>query len=136
VLVARRPPADDFGDSVLLAVDGSPSCLPAADVAGRVAVRTGGRVAIVSAPGHGEAIRRTLAEAARRLRNATGSDPVILDETGAAHRAVASAAVAIGASLVVTGSRWLTGVEALHSVSERIAHTAPCSVLVVRGRAE
>jgi nucleotide-binding universal stress UspA family protein len=134
VLVARRPPADDFGESVLLAVDGTPSCLTAADVAGRVAVRTGGHVAIVSAPGHDEATRQTLAEAARRLLNATGRNPVVLDETGPAHRAVAAAAVAIGASVVVTGSRGLTGVEALHSVSERIARTAPCSVLVVRGR--
>ena len=134
VLVARRPPVDDLGESVLLAVDGTPSCLTAADVAGRVALRTGGRVAIVSAPGHDEATRQTLAEAARRLREATGSDPVILDETGPAHRAVAAAAVAVGASLVVTGSRGLTGVAALHSVSERIAHAAPCSVLVVRGR--
>jgi nucleotide-binding universal stress UspA family protein len=132
VLVARRPPAEDFGESLLLAVDGTPSCLAAAGVTARVAARTGGRVAIVSAPGHDEPTRRILAETAGRLRAATGADPVILDETGAAHRAVAAAAVTVGASLVVTGSRGLTGVQALHSVSERIAHTAPCSVLVVR----
>jgi nucleotide-binding universal stress UspA family protein len=64
---------------------------------------------------------------------ATGVDPLILDESGAAHRAVAAAAASIGASLVVTGSRGLTGAQALHSVSERIARTAPCSVLVARG---
>jgi nucleotide-binding universal stress UspA family protein len=135
VLVARRPPADEFGQSVLVAVDGTPSCLAAATVAGRIAVACRGRVAIVSAPGHDEPTRYVLAEAAHRLRDATGRDPVILDETGAAHRAVAAAARAVGASLVVTGSRGLKGVQALHSVSERIAHTAPCSVLVVRGLA-
>ena len=131
VLIARRPPADGFGQSVLLAVDDTPSCLAAADVAGRIAASQGGRAAIVAAPGHDEATRHMLAETANRLRAATGTDPVILDETGAAHRAVANAAVAVGASLIVTGSRGL-GARARHSVSERIAHTAPCSVLVVR----
>jgi nucleotide-binding universal stress UspA family protein len=133
VLVARRPPADDFGDSVLLAVDGTPSCLRAAGIAGRVAASARGRAAIVCAPGHDEATRTILAEASRRLRDATGAEPLILDESGAAHRAVAAAAVSISASLVVTGSRGLSGAAALHSVSERIAQSAPCSVLVARG---
>jgi nucleotide-binding universal stress UspA family protein len=34
--------------------------------------------------------------------------------------------------LLVVGSRHLLGVRALASVSERAAHQAPCSVLVVR----
>lgn len=37
------------------------------------------------------------------------------------------------ADLVVVGSRGLQGLKALGSVSERIAHQASCSVLVVRG---
>ena len=37
------------------------------------------------------------------------------------------------ADLVVVGSRGLQGLKALGSVSERIAHEASCSVLVVRG---
>jgi nucleotide-binding universal stress UspA family protein len=36
------------------------------------------------------------------------------------------------ADLLVVGSRHLLGVRALGSVSERVAHQAPCSVLVVR----
>jgi nucleotide-binding universal stress UspA family protein len=36
------------------------------------------------------------------------------------------------ASLVVIGSRRLEGVRALGSVSERVVHDAPCSVLVMR----
>jgi nucleotide-binding universal stress UspA family protein len=39
------------------------------------------------------------------------------------------------ADLVVVGSRGLQGLKALGSVSERIAHQARCSVLVVRGAA-
>ena len=40
------------------------------------------------------------------------------------------------ADLLVVGSRGLHGVAALGSVSERIAHRASCSVLVVRTRNE
>ena len=38
------------------------------------------------------------------------------------------------ADIVVVGSRGLHGLKALGSVSERVAHQAPCSVLVVRTR--
>ncbi len=37
------------------------------------------------------------------------------------------------ADLVIVGSRGLHGARALGSVSERVAHQAACSVLVVRG---
>ena len=40
--------------------------------------------------------------------------------------------VAVEADLLVVGSRGLHGVKALGSVSERVAHEAKCSVLVVR----
>ena len=39
------------------------------------------------------------------------------------------------ADLVVVGSRGLQGLKFLGSVSERVAHQAKCSVLVVRGPA-
>jgi nucleotide-binding universal stress UspA family protein len=42
--------------------------------------------------------------------------------------------VAENADLLVVGSRGLRGIRALGSVSERVAHQAPASVLVVRGR--
>lgn len=44
----------------------------------------------------------------------------------------ALAAASRDADLLVVGSRGLTGIKALGSVSERIAHEAACSVLVVR----
>jgi nucleotide-binding universal stress UspA family protein len=37
------------------------------------------------------------------------------------------------AVLVVIGARGVRGIRALGSVSERVAHAAPCSVLVARG---
>ena len=45
-------------------------------------------------------------------------------------------AAAEQADLVVVGSRGLHGVSALGSVSERVAHRAACSVLVVHGRGD
>ena len=50
------------------------------------------------------------------------------------HEAPAEALVAAAesADLVVVGSRGLHGFRALGSVSERVAHSAPCSTLVVR----
>jgi nucleotide-binding universal stress UspA family protein len=41
-----------------------------------------------------------------------------------------------GADPLAVGSRGLRGIRALGSVSERIAHEARCSVLVVRGADE
>jgi nucleotide-binding universal stress UspA family protein len=67
---------------------------------------------------------------------ATGTEPVILDAPGHLPGAVADAARDFNAALVITGSRRLTGLPALRSVSERIAHDAPCSVLVVRSAPE
>jgi nucleotide-binding universal stress UspA family protein len=76
------------------------------------------------------------AEHATQIMAVTGTEPVILDAPGPPHRAVADAARDFDAALVITGSRRLTGLPALRSVSERIAHAAPCSVLVVRSARE
>jgi nucleotide-binding universal stress UspA family protein len=129
VLVARRPPAGGFGESVLVAVDDGPSCMAAAEVAAAVAARRHSRIAVVAAPGHDDGTRQVLARVLERLRAVDGSDPVVLDENVPAHRAVAAAAAMVEATLVVTGSR---GPGAPDSVSLRIAEAAPCSVLVVR----
>lgn len=55
---------------------------------------------------------------------------VTVEHGRAAHGLVEAAA---DADLVVLGSRGMHGARALGSVSERVAHEAPCSVLVVRG---
>jgi nucleotide-binding universal stress UspA family protein len=54
--------------------------------------------------------------------------PVAADEK-AADELVAAAA---GADLVIVGSRGVRGLRSLGSVSERVAHRAQCSVLIVR----
>jgi nucleotide-binding universal stress UspA family protein len=133
VLVARRPPSEaEFPQDILLAVDGTPASHVAAEAAARIARRHGSRVAIIAAATRDEAERRELAEEAAAVLAATGSEPVMLDEYGSPHRAVAAAAAELGTTLVVCGSRGLHGIAALRSTSKRIAHAAPCSVLVMR----
>jgi nucleotide-binding universal stress UspA family protein len=133
VLVARRPPGDvEFPSRILLASDGTPMSDSATELAARLAARHGARVAIVGARDHEAPFRPGLAEHASQIMSATGVEPVIVDEPGPPHHAVAAAARTFGAALVVTGSRGLTGLAALRSVSERTAHAVPCSVLVVR----
>jgi nucleotide-binding universal stress UspA family protein len=133
VLVARRPPEGvAFPSRIVLATDGTPMSDAAAELTARIAARHGSHVAIVGARDGEAPFRPGLAEHAAQIFQATGTEPVVLDEPGAPHRAVTKAARDFGASLVITGSRGLTGVSALRSVSERIAHAAPCSVLVVR----
>lgn len=133
VLVARRPPEGvEFPDRIVLATDGTPMSDAAAKLTARLAARHHASVAIVGARDGELPFAHGLAEHAARIRAATGTEPVMLGEPGAPHRAVAAAARDFGASLVVTGSRGLSGAAAARSVSERIAHSAPCSVLVVR----
>jgi nucleotide-binding universal stress UspA family protein len=89
-------------------------------------------VAIASAGIADAARRRRVAEEAAIVRSATGLEPVVVDEPRAAPEAIVAAAAAAEASLIVIGSRGRAGLAALGSVSERVAHHAGCSVLVVR----
>jgi nucleotide-binding universal stress UspA family protein len=133
VLVARRPPPGvGFPSRILLASDGTPQSDRATELTARLAVHHGAGVDILAARDHEAPFRRGLAEHTARIMAATGTEPVVLDEAGPTHRAVAIAAGELRASLVVAGSRGLAGLSALRSASERIAHAAPCSVLVVR----
>jgi nucleotide-binding universal stress UspA family protein len=137
VLVARRAPGpDEFPAAILIALspDGSEDVVT--EAAARIARAHHARTAIVApsevdVPGTGAVVRA----AVEKLAEATGEEPVLLADGHPAHRTIPRAAEELGASLVVMGSRGLTGVHALTSVSERVAHAAPCSVLIMRPRA-
>ena len=130
VLIARKGQGE-FPGRVLHASDGSPESQEAAQIAGVIASRHGGSVTTLHVSDDGTDPSR-LAEESVRLIEATGVEPVRLTEEGSPHRKIVETADSISASLIVLGSRGRTGLKALGSVSERVAHHAPCSVLIVR----
>ena len=79
------------------------------------------------------AFRRTRISAQiKRVRQDLGGSSIVRVEPGRAHGAILKTATDEGASLVVLSSRRTRGLRALGSVSERVVHDAPCSVLVLR----
>jgi nucleotide-binding universal stress UspA family protein len=131
VLVARKAQADRFPEVIVHANDGSPESLDAAVVAGRIAARHDASVLTVhvadTAGGGGG-----VAEGSVRLIEATGREPLLRVEHGSPHRRIVEVANDARASLIVMGSRGRTGLAALGSVSERVTHSASCSVLIAR----
>jgi nucleotide-binding universal stress UspA family protein len=120
VLVAR-PADNDFPHRVVVGVDGSVESAAAYAAARYLAERFGAELHALVAWG-GKGVNERL------VAMITDGDH---DDRGQAP-ADALAKDAQTADLVVVGSRGLHGLRALGSVSERVAHTAPCSVLVVR----
>lgn len=130
VLVARDGPP--FPGTVLLADDGGTAAGEAARVTAALAARHGCHV-FVAAPGLlDRQHRHRLAEDCLQVRSATGREPVIVDVEGPPARMLPVLAERLEISMIVLGSRGRLGVRALASVSERVAHDAPCSVLIVR----
>jgi nucleotide-binding universal stress UspA family protein len=70
-----------------------------------------------------------IAEQGRLLAGEAGGEPLV--RRGPSHEVIVRGARESGAGLVVMGSRRLGGIRALGSVSRRVVHEAPCSVLLV-----
>jgi nucleotide-binding universal stress UspA family protein len=135
VLVARPLRAGAvFPREILLATDGSPAMGPIVAVTAALAQRHDSQVVLAHVEPTTQEVRHEIAEEAATLIEATGGDPVILELEGHPPSRIAAIAPDLRTSLVITGSRGLTGIRALGSVSERIGMIAPCSVLVMRRR--
>ncbi|HEX6026976.1 MAG TPA: universal stress protein [Solirubrobacter sp.] len=133
VLIARHPRyGTEFPRDILVATDGSPAMGPTIALAATLARRHNAQVALLHVDHGGRDVRHELAEEAAALQLATGVEPVTLELEGHAPSRIAEVALELRASLVITGSRMLTGVRAMASVSERVGVVAPCSVLVLR----
>jgi nucleotide-binding universal stress UspA family protein len=120
VLIARPAREESwYPRSIVVGVDGSPQSLQAAKTASALAER------------FGASLRSLAAEGGRPL-DIEGLSTI--DELEWDRRQPVSALVYASkkADLVILGGRGLAGVGALGSVSERVAHRAHCSVLVVR----
>jgi len=121
VLFARRDSwPEGHPERIVAGVDGSPESMRAVDVAQVLGERFDARVTLVVSLGG-------------KLRDATAVirqyPEAIVDERSPLEALVAASNAA---DLVVVGSRGLHGLRALGSVSERVAHRAHSSVLVVR----
>ena len=133
VLVARRPASGSQLSQLVVASDGSPGSSEATQLAGRVAARFGASVTLLHACGSStSAQRHAIAVQVAELLDVTGTKPIVVEREGNAPDLIADTARSEQASLVIVGSRGLGGLKALGSVSERVAHAAPCSVLVAR----
>ena len=131
VLIAREAATDAFPGLILHASDGSAESLDAARAAGAIAARHDSTVVTLHV-GDGLDRGRAIAEESVALIKATGREPVPEVVQGSPRRRIVEVANEAGASLIVVGSRGRTGLKALGSVSEQVAHRASCSVLIVR----
>ena len=121
-VLVGRPAGGDFPRMIVVGVDGSRESAAAFAVARELAQRCGARLWPVTAYGGGEIDKEAARAIVGDYHEDTADDP-----------ANALVAAAAEADLVVVGSRGLRGIKALGSVSERVAHEARCSVLIVRG---
>ena len=117
VLVARGDQdADSFPQRILVGLDGSEMAADAGALAEQIAASTGAQ------------LRRLVATGGQSV---TTSSPIEA-QLDARTPVEALTGESADSDLVVVGSRGLTGVAALGSVAERVAHAAKCSVLIVR----
>jgi len=119
VMIARRCPSEAFPRKIVVGHDGSPQADDALRIARQLAARFGSTVRVITSL-VGEFVDLDL------LRERTHAEVI------AQHPVVALVDATRDADLLVVGSRGLHGLKALGSVSERVAHDASCSVLVVR----
>lgn len=120
VLIARDPGSpNEFPTSITVGVDGSTASRRALDAARVLGERLGTPLRVLAASG-GKPVHFD------GLRDVGAID---WDERKPVDALVAASSTS---GLVVVGSRGLHGVEALGSVSERLAHRSASSVLVVR----
>jgi nucleotide-binding universal stress UspA family protein len=133
VLVARRPPGGaEFPHRVLVATDGSPAAERAVGLAADIARRHRSRITIVTVDPGDLTERDAVMAHASEVVAQRELEPHVCLELGHPAECILKAAERDESSLIVLGSRGTTGVKALGSVSERVAHRARCSVLVVR----
>lgn len=134
VLVARGASDADvpFAHKILVASDGSPDAERAVELAARIGHRERSSVYLLTCKpvAHGDPQR--IAAEAVELSADLGVEPTVIQAAGHPADRILETAAVERVSLVVLGSRGLSGVRALGSVSERVAHRAACSVLVAR----
>lgn len=124
ILVARHPRAPDtFPRGLTVGFDGSDGAGAALEVALALGRRLQRDVRVLVALGGAQLDLDEVGSLERRV-----GTPALLEDA----RGPVEALTAVETDLLVLGSRGASGVRALGSVSERVAHQATASVLVVR----
>jgi len=133
LLLARSLPSEQHsGGCVLVASDGLDGSDELVALAGRLTRAHGAKLILLHAIGHESGARSDrIQEQARRLQLAGNAASEVRLQAGSARTLIVETATAVGASLVVMGSRRLTGLRAIGSVSRRVVHQGHCSVLLM-----
>jgi nucleotide-binding universal stress UspA family protein len=132
LLIAREPPGEEFPKHILLALDGSAGSWAPAEAAAEIAAAFDSKLEVVHVSERADRHRQGALEAQiSRIADMVGREPELTEVGGHASHTIVETAEAKRPSLLVCGRRGLHGLRALGSVSERLVHRAPCSVLLV-----
>ena len=134
LLVVRRAPTGvRFAERIIVASDGSSSSNSLVDLATELAADRDASLVLVHAlRGDPSDELATIDRQAERAMNVVGDRVSLRIDLGRPLKLILATAALERTSLIVVGSRHLSGVRALGSVSERLVHEARCSILVVR----
>jgi nucleotide-binding universal stress UspA family protein len=133
VLIAREPPGRSrFPMHLIVASDGSPGSWAPMRVGARIATAFNSKLEVVHVverfhPERHGVIEDQIAE----IGEMTGEEPALSEPRGHAAHEIIKATQSKTPSMLICGRRGLSGIRALGSVSERVAHRAACSVLLV-----
>jgi nucleotide-binding universal stress UspA family protein len=133
LLISREPPGSgEFPGDILFTSDGADDSWAPARAAAELAAAFDANLELVHVddgkhPDAPEVISAQVAE----IEKIAGAEPTVTQPEGHATDLIVELAKERGSSLIVCGRRGLSGIKSLGSVSERVAHQAECSVLLV-----
>jgi nucleotide-binding universal stress UspA family protein len=134
VLIARRPPAGSgFGERIMVASDAREYSDELVEFAVSLARQRDASLMLLHVA-HGASSHHPtrIASQVNRVTSTLGDHAHVRIEPGRPLEVIVRTAASDRCSLLVMSSRSVGGLRALGSVSERVVHDAPCSVLVVR----
>jgi nucleotide-binding universal stress UspA family protein len=133
LLIARKPAGRGrFPEEILLALDGSPGSWTPARTAAAIAASFDAKLEVLHVAERAHPERSEAVEAqVNEIGEIYGRRPPLAKVGGHPTQAIVERARERSPALLVCGRRGLHGVRALGSVSERVVHRAPCSVLLV-----
>jgi nucleotide-binding universal stress UspA family protein len=133
LLLARPAPSEQpFGRRIVVASDAREGSDALVELGASLALQLGGGVMLVHAlEAESNARPRKIKHQVQALEAMVADAYEVHVEAGGARSVIAAIAAHGQASLIVMGCRRLDGLEAVGSVTERVIHDGPCSVLVL-----